>query len=105
VWRRNDRLACRKPAVLALVSDLGSHFVVTSKENGIFGHVRHLAQFDNHKMSPSHQLEHLPLLSGSASTLRLSCRYCQRAMGDTLGIVVYKKVTQEMNRGGNEQLV
>jgi len=26
-------------------------------------------------------------------------------MGDTLGIVVYKKVTQEMKLGGNEQLV
>ncbi len=66
------------------------------------GHIANLAQFDNHKISPSHQLEHLPLLSGSGSTLRLSCSHCQRNMGDTLGIVVYKKVIHEMNLEGNE---
>jgi hypothetical protein len=49
------------------------------------------------------QLEHL--LSGSGSTLRLLERYCQRAMGDTLGFVVYKKVAQVMQLGANEQLV
>ena len=95
----------RKPAVLALAQEPGSHFVGTSSDVGIFGDIRHFAQFDNYKMSPSRQLEHLSLLSGSGSTLRLPCRYCQRSMGDTLGIVVYKKVIQEMKLGGHKQLV
>ncbi len=69
------------------------------------GYIADLAQFDNHKISPSHQLEHLPLLSGSGSTLRLSCRYCQRSMGDTLGVVVCEKVMQPNVIRGKEQCV
>src|ERR1039457_2471427 len=98
------RLAGR-PLFRALPLRVEDDLIADAEMDATSGYIADLAQFDNHKISPSRQLEHLPLLSGSSSTLRLSRRYCQRSMGDTLGFVVYTKVTQEMKLGGNEQLV
>jgi hypothetical protein len=77
-----------RPLFRALSLKEVNDLIGSAQMDATSGYITDFAQFDNHKMSPSRPLEHLQLLSGSGSTLRLPDRYCQRGMGDTLGIVV-----------------